>query len=241
MSKIVISQPMFFPWVGIFEQIKLSDIYVHYDDVQFPLGRSFINRVQLKTIDGSNWLTAPVKKSNSLSLIKDVFLDDSQNWKRKHLNSLHHNYANAPHKKEMLSLVEEIYDTNLAKIAELNIYAIEKIWEYLEIKEVVFLRSSDLNIDGSSSERLIKIIKKIHSNEYITGHGAKNYMNHDLFENENISVNYMNYEKIPYTQLYGDFNPYVSILDLIANLGKSSKNYIISNTIYWKDFLNDTN
>ena len=51
MKKIVISQPMLFPWIGIFEQIKLSDVYVHYDDAQLPQGRSFINRVQIKTKD----------------------------------------------------------------------------------------------------------------------------------------------------------------------------------------------
>ena len=66
MSKtVVISQPMFFPWVGIFEQIRLADIFVHFDDVQLPWGSSFINRVQIKTKDGIKWLTIPIRKTSS--------------------------------------------------------------------------------------------------------------------------------------------------------------------------------
>ena len=58
--KVVISQPMFFPWVGFLEQMRLADVYVHYDDVQFSKG-SFTNRVQIKTPEGFIWLTAPLR------------------------------------------------------------------------------------------------------------------------------------------------------------------------------------
>ena len=60
MTTVVVSQPMFFPWVGMFEQIRLADAYVHYTDVQFSKG-SFVNRVQIKTADGFRWLTVPLK------------------------------------------------------------------------------------------------------------------------------------------------------------------------------------
>ena len=57
-TRVVISQPMLFPWVGLFEQIRAADVYVHYDDVQFSKG-SFTNRVQIKTARGPRWLTVP--------------------------------------------------------------------------------------------------------------------------------------------------------------------------------------
>ena len=56
MKTVVISQPMYFPWIGIFEQIRLADVFVFYDDVQFT--RGFINRVQYKTPQGTGWITA---------------------------------------------------------------------------------------------------------------------------------------------------------------------------------------
>ena len=71
--KIVISQPMFFPWVGLFEQIRLADIYVHYDDVQFSKG-SFVNRVQIKTNKGTQWLTVPLQNLTLGQEIREVQL-----------------------------------------------------------------------------------------------------------------------------------------------------------------------
>jgi hypothetical protein len=62
MPRVVISQSMYFPWVGMLEQIRLADIFIHYDDVQFSKG-SFSNRVQVKTPGGVAWMTAPLQGS----------------------------------------------------------------------------------------------------------------------------------------------------------------------------------
>jgi len=233
--KIVISQPMFFPWVGLFEQLKLSDVYVHYDDVQFPLGRSFTNRVQIKTKKGTQWLTIPVRRQG-IQLIKDIVIDDSKNWRDTHLKTLQHNYAKAPFAGEMFEIVESVYSFKTIYLSDINIFAIEKIAKYLNIPSV-FLRSSKYHLNTSSSERLLEIVENLKGSVYITGHGAYNYMNHDLFEQHGIRVEYMDYQKIPYPQLHGEFTPYVSILDLIANVGKAGRDVITSGTVYWKDFI----
>ena len=52
---VVISQPMFFPWIGMFEQIKAADVFLHYDDVQMPQGRSFISRDVFRVWVGEDW------------------------------------------------------------------------------------------------------------------------------------------------------------------------------------------
>ena len=58
--RVVISQSMYFPWVGMLEQIRLADVFIHYDDVQFSKG-SFSNRVQVKQPDGTSaWMTIPL-------------------------------------------------------------------------------------------------------------------------------------------------------------------------------------
>ncbi len=58
-KRVLITQSFLFPWVGLLEQVRLCDICVHYDDVQFSKG-SFTNRVQLKLADGSRWMTVPL-------------------------------------------------------------------------------------------------------------------------------------------------------------------------------------
>jgi hypothetical protein len=232
---------MFLPWRGIFEQIKLADVYVHYDDVQYPLGRSFMNRVQVKTPNGIQWLTVPVKKSGKEpQLIKDVVIDDTQDWRSLHLKILKHMYGKSPFYKDMFSLVTSIYSFETNLLSDMNIYGIELIAKYFNISPR-FLRSSELNIYSHSSEKLLEVMLKLTSKIYITGHGALNYLDYDLFERNGIQVEYIDYCCTPYPQSYGDFTPYVSILDLIANTGKNGINYMDSPSIYWRDFIGKRN
>lgn len=236
--RIVISQPMFFPWVGIFEQIKLSDVFIHYDDVQFPQGRSFISRVQIKTNNGVNWLTAPVNRTESGRLINQTVLVSDNDWRAHHLQTLKHSYARAPFFDEMYELVKEIYSFPTDNLSSFNCNCIEKIASYLNIK-TTFFKSSDIGFKSSSSEKLLDLCLHFGATDYITGLGAINYLDYSIFENSSIKVNYMNYEKRSYPQLHGEFTPFVSVLDGIANLGKNASSLIYSNAVYWKDFVNE--
>lgn len=60
--KVVISQPFYLPWPGLFNQIKMADIFIHYDDAQLPQGRSFCSRVQIRTKDKIGWLSCTSSK-----------------------------------------------------------------------------------------------------------------------------------------------------------------------------------
>jgi hypothetical protein len=239
MNTVVISQPMFFPWIGIFEQIRLSDIYVHYDDVQLPQGRSFINRVQIKTKDGIKWLTVPLKRSSSIQLIQDSFISYEENWIDKHLKFLSINYLRSPFKDDMISIAETTYKHKFETISQLNIYAIEAICKYFNFyKAKEFHISSQLNLTTTSSQHLLDIVRIFNGQYYVTGLGALNYLDYEIFEKEKVRVNYMVYNKNPYFQLYGEFTPYVSILDLIANEGIGGVDVINSESMYWKEFIN---
>lgn len=239
---IVISQPMYFPWVGMFEQIRQCDVFVHYNDVQFSKG-SFTSRVQIKTdsSEGFNWLTVPLKKHTIESTIQEIEIDYRKNWQNQHLELLKQAYKNAPYKLQMLALVEEVFATQPLSIAELSMKSMETVVDYFTMANgKQFFVSSQLNIAGNSSERVLHIVRHFQGTKYITGHGAKNYLQHELFEEVAIKVHYMNYLRKPYPQLHGAFNPHVSILDLIANVGKEGLQYIISSTKNWRDFINES-
>ena len=236
--KLAISQPMFFPWVGLFEQIKLSDIFIHYDDVQYPQGRSFISRVQIKTSAGVSWLTAQVSRAESGHLINQTILVSGNDWRGNHLKTLKHSYAKAPFFGEMFDLASDLYSLPTNNLSEFNINSIEKISDYFGLK-TKFFKSSDIGFNSSSSEKLLDLCLNYKAADYITGLGAINYLDYSVFENNHINVNYMKYKKKAYPQLHGEFTPFVSILDAIANLGKDASNLLCSNAVYWKDFLNE--
>lgn len=241
MKKVVILQPMYFPWRGVFEQIKLADVFVYYDDVQFPTGRTFINRVQLKTPDGFVWITIPVVRKGAAYLkINETETKELTDWREDHKRKFKHNYGKTPHCKDALALLEEVLNLSTNNLAEIAINSLEVCCKFLGLQKT-FVRSSVLGIDGGGTDRLIRIVRYLNGDIYITGHGAKNYLDYNLFESSNIRVEFMNYKNISYPQLWSGFNPYVSILDLIANTGRNASKYIHSKTLYWKDFLAQSN
>lgn len=235
--KVVISQPMFFPWVGMFEQIRLSDVYVHYIDVQFSKG-SFTNRVQIKTAQGTRWLTVPLIGPRLGQAINDVRISEATDWRGTHLGLLGKAYAGAPYCEDMLALVRKTYNTPFQTIDELSIRSMNAVLDYFGMaKSTAFYSSPHLIVSGRSSQRVLEIVRAVGGDLYITGEGAKNYLDHQRFEENGIRVEYMAYQKTPYPQLHGEFTPYVSVLDLIANTGKNGINFIHSGTVYWKDFI----
>jgi hypothetical protein len=232
---IVISQPMFLPWAGLFEQIRLADVFVHYDDVPLPQGRSFISRVQVKGPKGQEWLTVPLVR-RSRGLIREVRIDHSEPWKKEHLATFSRLLKPAPHFDEAWALLETIYDYDTQWLSQFNIHALEHIARYLGFA-ARFAKSSDLAQEGKSSEKLLKLVKHFHGTCYITGHGAKNYLNHDLFASAGVEVQYMDYRLEPYPQLHGEFTPYVTLIDGIAHLGKDVAKHMTSQTLHWKQAL----
>jgi hypothetical protein len=232
---LVVSQPMFLPWVGLFEQVRLADVYVHYDDVQLPQGRSFMSRVQLKSANGVSWLTVPIDHARSGKLINEVVLSTAADWREKHLRTIRHAYAKRPNFDLMFALVEKIYSQATDQLAEFNISAIEQIAEWLGLTPQ-FLRSSTMGVAGGSTERLVDLCEALNCDIYVTGHGALKYLNHQQFEDKGISVRYIDYKKVPYEQGHGEFTPYVSILDAIANCGERTRDLLRSDAIYWREF-----
>jgi hypothetical protein len=227
---------MFFPWVGFFEQLRLADSFVYYDDVQFSKG-SFTNRVQVWNGTKVDWLSVPTLKQSLQQNITDVAIDQSKNWRRKHLEKLQQSYARAPYCDEMIDLVSIVYGQNQSHISTLSINSIETVCRYFGIAtNTTILKSSELQIGGHSSQRVLDIVKHLNGDTYITGHGAKNYLQHNIFEEQQVKVRYMDYQKLAYQQLSPIFTPYISILDLIANCGAQGKQYICSPAQYWKEF-----
>jgi len=239
MTAVVISQPMLFPWVGLFEQIRLADIFVHYGDVQFSKG-SLTNRVQIKTAKGVKWMTMPLVNFSLGQAIDDVRINMSTNWRNQHIDMLKQAYAEAPYRRQMLSLVESVYGEQLETVGAMSRQSMETCCDYYGLSEGKrFVDVRELGISGVSSQRVLDIVKSLGGDRYITGWGARNYLDHQSFEDAGIRVEYMNYEKANYPQLHGEFTPFVSVLDLIANVGKSGIDYIQSGTIYWKEYVSN--
>lgn len=237
--RIVISQSMLFPWVGLLEQIRLANVFVHYDDVQFSKG-SFVNRVQIKTSHGIRWMTVPLANVHLGQRINEVQIAPYAQWRDAHLSILKTSFSGAPYAADALQIAETVYAMEYPNLGALARASMCALANYFGLdKDTRFVDIASLKISGSSSERVLSVVQELRGDVYITGHGAARYLNHDLFELSGVSVEYVNYCCRAYPQLHGEFTPYVSGLDLVANCGPSGVEYICSNTVLWKDFINE--
>ena len=234
MTSVVISQPHLFPWKGFFELVTSADIYVHLDDAQFSKG-SFTNRIQIKHPSGIKWMTIPLKGKGQFQPINRLEAA-AGDWKRQHRELVCQSLAGALFIKDALHLFDRVYKVD--PLVELLIASVELSAASLALKKPSrWLRSSQLEIHGSSWERVLSIVKAVGGRRYVTAHGAANYLDHQAFEAQGISVEYVDYSQESYSQLHGSFTPYVSVLDLVANLGPRANDAIRPKTIPWQEFL----
>jgi len=222
--KAAIIQPNYLPWKGYFDIINEVDIFVFLEDVQYTKN-GWRNRNKIKTPRGTEWITVPVI-SDIHKKIFETKIDYSQNWAKKHRKMIHANYAASEYYDTYNEKIFEIYNQKCETISELNIYAIKKISKILDIN-TEFINSTILDTCGIKDDKVIEICKQIGADEYLSGPSAENYIVNEKFEKAGITLDYKNYSGyLEYPQLWGDFNHFVSIIDVIFNCGGTAPYYM---------------
>jgi len=218
---VVILQPGYIPWLGFFDQMYKSDTFVILDDVQYDK-HGWRNRNRIKTAQGIQWMTVPVLTSGKNNLIiKDVLIDNRTGWQKKHLKSIEQNYKKSQFFKEYFYIFEEILSKEWKYLIDLDMEFIYRLNAILGLNRKIIFASA-LNIKTDKTERLINICQILNADSYLTGDAAKDYIEKDKFDNNNIRLEFHNYSHPTYKQLYGKFMPFLSIVDLLFNNGGES-------------------
>lgn len=237
--RVVISQSMLFPWVGLLEQVRLAEVFVHYDDVQYSKG-SFVNRVQLKTAEGMVWMTVPLLDLHLGQRIADVRLIPADRWVPRHLELLERSFDGAPHADDALALARDVYGQGHERLGGLAKASLMALVRYFGLdRGRRFVDVESLGIGGRSDRRVLDVVKRLDGTTYVTGHGAARYLDHRRFDAAGVQVAYMSYRCKPYAQAHGAFTPYVSGLDLVASCGRAGAKQLVSETLPWKDFVDE--
>lgn len=226
MKRVAILQSNYIPWKGYFDIINSVDEFIVYDDMQYTR-RDWRNRNKIKTPQGSIWLTIPVEvKGKYYQKINETLISE-KDWNIKHWKTISFNYAKAPFFAEYRNFFEELFmgctDKSLSKI---NYRFISGIASLLNIKTKISW-SMDYRIIDSKTERLVDICLQAGATEYISGPSAKGYIVDEMFDAAGIKLSYMNYDSYPeYKQIYPPFDHFVSIIDLIFNVGPNFAEYM---------------
>jgi len=224
-KKVAILQSNYIPWKGYFDMINRVDEFILYDDMQYTR-RDWRNRNKIKTANGLQWLTIPVDvKGKYYQKINETVIKDLS-WASKHWTALTHNYKKASYFDVYADSLEALYQdcSDISLLSEVNHRFICYINDILGIKTKISW-SSDYELEDGKSERLLGLCKSAGADKYISGPAAQGYLDVNIFENDGIKVEWMDYSGYPeYSQLYGTFEHGVSILDLLMNEGENAKN-----------------
>jgi len=222
-KSVLILQSNYIPWKGYFSSIDTVDTFVVYDEMQYTK-RDWRNRNIIKTQAGPKWLTIPVEVSGKYNQkIKDTKVADAD-WNRKHWLTLKNEYKNAAAFKEVEDWIQGLYETcNHAFLTDINLHFIRAINDFLGIKTEI-VSSSDFILADDRNQRLVDICTKLGATDYYSGPAAKAYMDLNLFKEAGLNVHFFRYDyHAEYPQLHPPFLHGVSILDLILNMGHTSK------------------
>lgn len=222
--RVTIHQPEHLPWLGFFHKICMADVYVVLDNVQFRKNY-FQNRNKIRTADGWSWLNVPVKYRFGES-IKDILIDNTnERWKDKYWKSICLSYQKSPFFNDYSKAIKCILDQEWTQIHELNLSFISKFIELLGIT-VNIVQGSSLGVKGKASQLLLNICKEVKAGIYISGISGRDYLNMDDFENAGIEVIFQEFHHPVYRQTHGQFIPCMSVIDLLFNHGKKSRDII---------------
>lgn len=217
----------YLPWLRYFHKIALSDVFVVMDNIQFNKN-GWQNRNKIKCPQGWIYLTIPILHKFQ-QRIDEVKIDNTQNWRQKHWNSILLNYGRAKYFNEHKDFFETVYQKDWADLNDINFQMLRYYLKALGIKTEI-VRSSELGVEGIASERLANICKKLGAKTYLSGaYALEVYLDEKVFQAAGINITLQDWHCPEYEQQFpkAGFVPDMAIIDLLFNHGPKSLDILL--------------
>jgi len=203
-EKIVRIELQYLPCLEYFTCILSNDI-VWIDTNERYIKQTFRNRCSVLTTNKIDNLTVPVKAYSQFALTKDIKIDYSQDWVRRHWGCLRSAYGKSPYFEFYSDELQHVLNKKPEFLADLNYELLTICLRLLGIKkEIRYNLSVPINGDSSVSDELSVI------NDKKKGSTGKYY------------------QPISYYQTFGnDFVSNLSIIDLLFNMGPEARSILL--------------
>lgn len=230
-GNVVIHQPDFIPYLGFFERLIACDFFIIQDSVQFNK-RGWVHRDRINSNNGPIWLSLPLNKKemSSKSKINEISLLSDELWRKKHLQVIKESYLKSKFFDEIFPLLRECYQFPSLNLSKFNMNFIYLFLDLLDLRpKIVF--ASDLPVEGKSNELLVNQMKFFNRSDYLSGDGARDYLDEKYFAEHGITVRWQNFNHPKYQQNFPGFVSHLSIIDCLFNCGVSATKRIISGEV----------
>ncbi len=223
MTKVVVMhQPNYLAWAGLFSRLARSDCFVMVDTMPFTK-RSVTARNKIRTNSGWHYLTIPISARFELARICDVMLPEDSGWLQAHWKLINDSYAKTDFFGRYAGFFRDLYQRDFKYLWQIN----EEITRYLlkcfEI-DVEIVKASDLNVpDGlQKTDLMVALLKEVRADVYLSGPSGSDYLEADKFSQNHIGLKYFGFQHPVYKQRFPGFEPNMSAIDLLFNLGPES-------------------
>jgi len=224
---VMLLQPGYLPWIGFFEQVYRSDIFVIYDNAQYTKG-DWRNRNRIKSPNGSDvFLTIPIEKYPHTIAIKDVRIANDKSWATKHLNKIREYYRKAPFFNDYFPEIEAIISQKQTFLIDLDIKLTQKLLELLKITTDLRLNSEISQVDHGKGQ-LLHVCRELGATNCYNGAAGESLYAPADFKQHGIELEFQNFTCLEYPQIWNGFLPGLSVIDLLFNCGEESRDYIIN-------------
>jgi hypothetical protein len=214
--KVGVMQPYLFPYLGYFQLINAVDKFVIYDDVQY-IKRGWINRNNVLCNGSAHMFVFSINKDHQYKNINERFYTSNfEKEKEKFLSLLNASYKKAPYFNDIYELIERIFACKEKNVSVYNTYSLREICNYIGV-DTEFLISSEIEKEAKlkGQEKILAISKALGADWYINPIGGVELYSHELFNEENIKLNFIKMRDIRYKQFGNEFVPYLSIIDVL--------------------------
>lgn len=212
---VSIHQPAYLPWLGYFDKIRQSDLFIYLDTVQFQKN-SFQNRNKIRTSEGWIWLTVPVETKGRLysTEIKDLTINNRANWRRKHLESIRTNYRKATHFDDVFGWIAPYYEKPWDRLSDLCFEMMIDCTMRLGLETKIVRASEQFSVEGAKSDLVLELCKAAGATRYLSGSLGRDYLDLGSFADAGIEVDFQNYQHPQYPQAYPGFESGMGVVDL---------------------------
>lgn len=219
---VAIHQPNFFPWLGFFDKMIRSDVFIVLDNVQFQkTGGTWTNRVKLLNNGNPIWATAPIVRTYSgIRRISEMEISEDTPWRKKLLRTINTSYAKADYFKALFPHFEPLILNPTSSLFEYNYFAIKSMVELLGLESKEIVLGSSLNVSSHSTDMLVEITQTVGGTIYLSGDGAEGYQESEKFAQAGLSLKFQNFVHPRYVQTRAEkFIPGLSVMDALFNIG----------------------
>lgn len=219
MKSVAIMQPYFFPYLGYFQLVHSSDLFICFDDVNF-IKKGWIHRNQLIVNGKAHLFSIPLIGASQNKKINQLELEGFSKWREGFLKMVRMNYGKCSEYNLVYPWLENLLNQDHNQISELNYSSIIGVLEFLDCNSSKVIRTSSLyhNADLVAQERIIDICKQEKADVYINAIGGQDLYQKEAFNQCGMELRFLKSREIIYPQKSDIFVPYMSILDVLFNV-----------------------